>query len=61
MKTKLLQYTPSLTPSQAKEDLMVPEVSTFTKIILEEMYLGSYAILVMKHDTMQGIVLTNRR
>ena len=60
MKTRLLQYTPSLTPSQAKEDLIIPKVRTLTKITLEEMYLGSYDILVMKHDTMQGIFLTNK-
>ena len=52
---QLLRYT----PSQARENLMVLEVSTFTKII--EIYLGSYAIIVMKQDTMQGIFLTNRR
>ena len=60
MKIKLSQYTLSLTPSQPKEDLSTSEVSTFTKITLEEIYLGSYVIHVMKQDIMQGIVLRNQ-
>ena len=60
MKIKLSQYTPNHIPSQPKEDLINPEVSTLTKITLEKIYLGSYVIHVMKHDIMQEIVLRNK-
>ena len=60
VKIKLSWYTPSLTPSQPKEDLNTSEVSTFTNITIEEIYLGSYVIHLMTRDLMQGIVLRNQ-
>ena len=56
MKTKLSRYT----PSQPKEDLITPEVSTLTKITLEKICLKSDVIHVMKWDTVQEIVLRDR-
>ena len=55
MKINLSRYT----PSQPKEDLVTLEVSTITKITLENIFLGSYVIHVMKQDIMQIIVLIN--
>ena len=60
VKIKLSRYTPRLTPSQQERKLLTSEVSTLTKITLEEIYLGSYVIHVMKQDIMQGIVLRNK-
>ena len=57
---KLSWYTPNHIPSQPKEDLITPEVSTFTKVTLENIYLGSYVIHVTKQDIMQEIVLRNK-
>ena len=56
MKIKLSQYT----PSQQKEDLITPKVSALTKITLENIFLESYVIHVMKQDTLQEIILRNR-
>ena len=60
VKIKLSQYTPSLTPSQQERKFITSRVSTLKKITLEEIYLGSYVIHVMKQDIMQGIVLRNQ-
>ena len=48
------------TPSQPKEDLITPEVSTLTKITLENICLKSDVIHVMKYNTLQEIVLKDR-
>ena len=54
---KLLQYT----PRKAEETLIPPKVSTSTrKIILEEIYLNSDAIHLMKEDTLPNIVLETK-
>ena len=52
MNTKLSLYTPSLTPSQTKEDLVALEVSTLTKITIEKICLGLDVIHVKRKDTM---------
>ena len=57
MKINLLQYT----SRKEEETLITPKVSTSTrKIILEEIYPNSYAIHVMKEDTLPKIVLETK-
>ena len=57
MKIKLSQYT----PRKAEEALITPEVRTSTrKIKLENIYLNSDAMHVMKEDTLPKTVLETR-
>ena len=52
MKIKLSRYTPRKTEGT----IIVPKVSTNTRITLEEIYLVSYATHVMREDTSQDTI-----
>ena len=57
MKIKLLRYT----PRKVKETLITLKVGISTiNITLEEIYLNSYVIHVMKEDTLPKIVLETK-
>ena len=56
MNIKLSRYT----PRKPEEVLITPEVSTFTKITLENIFLESDVIHVMRKDTMLKNVLETK-